>query len=1440
TAYTQNGTEHITNTYNSLGQITEKQITDEKGDTAKHSYSYDSNNNLTSTRIEHPDYIVTLDQYGTQTSFEYGPRLKEAIRQAEEQAKLAEAQARKAQNKAKNAQKAAASKAMKKLMNKMAKQDQLNIELKQTMSKMALGRNAGRQAQQNAAKEKQTASKTLEKAKQELAKAKNIRAGFIRPASRGERKSGLTHQTPTYDLTSTRIIEKGNSVLLVDANGKTIKEYKASGNTVKVTDNIEGTKTNYTYGRYGLDKVRGYNIATGELVRKEDYSYKVSGGQVREVNYTKWAKDPKYIPTSEGDTAVNAKGEYFANGKTQYDAKGRVTFSEEASWFTGTSGKNLYQHYDKIENITYDKLNQMVSFHREASEHGMGIESYATVIDRVGMTDAQGRLSYYKETVNTKTDDAKITQIYEGKPEYGANNVLINEHREMTSEEVSNSFGFKQIFGIVLPVVLGILLAPVTAGISSALAGTIGQIGAQMVAHAVTGFISSFVTSMAMGANPMDALKGALITGGIAGIAAGANIIGGDLFGVEQATQNLSALDAAKNIFTTSTAISAARQVITRSIMTAVGDELGTVGTSVLGGALSAFSGPPQDIGKNIILGSIKGAAGGYISQALGSTTGAQFIGAAIGGITDAAIDRAGQEIQYQMAKIAYNHQARDALGNELIGGADIIAGGGAAYALKAQEPSKIEATTYRTNDKGWIIGAEVKRDDDKTAHYKLGNNGWQLDYVASENAELITTLQYNPVAGTLTNIPYTVEVIGSKIHENGATAYYDRLGNFKEAIPDNQIAIRDTNGTLIATKLPISMMTMGMGQDILFSPLTPSSEPPSLVQRGVGGVSLEGGQMLGQVPMGAEPIIQNGNLLGSARIEDNGTRTYYNTSGDVKYRLLPNAEFTISPLNKIVQYTTDLKGSNIYDLQGNQIQYIPPGATGTELNGNLVSYRRTQSPEGIIRVEWFDKNGISVPLDEALTILQTGLNSAANITVQAVEIGQGIYKGWMNGIKREIYAREMIRLKAENELIDRIAAIEQKEILTITGKELGKGVFAIHDLEKGLDSELPTIERVAGWLGFLGTNTLNVLTLGVRPAIKILESTRGVKAALGAVETTSQLGKTGTIIGAVKKTEEVIVTSRVTKTLTEGQELWKLQRSRIIEGLPKLTEGYNYKVFKDGRVLVSRNAGMTEKLPQLHLTKEGKLAEGASKGEIFKTKIPDVTSVGTGVKAEKLTETLLDAERLREQRLLKISRYVGGGINAFVNTVNESMKEDTTPTKMVVAAIMGGILGYVGNPASGFFHNVVSKAAAGGLVSGVGDVMTQGAQQLATKKRIDLTDIDWHRAGTATLGGTVANLWASSIMPKERNPVLHEAAKQTLKTPAKKFVNEMLESPGISRDLSTFYPLPLRSPAGKEYHPSLERPVQHEVETYREEEVREPSERPSLESEDKSFNPRK
>ncbi len=944
--YTENITDHrsteslraqrsnlIHQTYNSLGQLSSKEIREQGQDSIRQTYSY-NNGVLNQTRVEHPDYIITLDKWGTQTSIEEGPRIKAA----REQARRAEERARKAQKAASNLMARYKKQIEQELLNQALKAvaiDKFSVASKsintvslrgaaatkqsqtllaQSQKSMAQAKSALAQAEnqirnaktQSARAQAEAAKKSAEtqiaiaQKKMEEAKKAMISASGI--ANRGKdlslRGALATKQSLDRALASSRsmssskvsvgdpfskidiskfkIIFKGNTAQIKDANGNVLAEAKTQGKTVKISNNVTGSKVDMSYGKFGLASLKEVN-SLGKEVRTESYNYKTDRtGKVQELNYLIKDTEPTSIQTSQGvKSVISRKAVYEASGTIKHDGKGRVTSSEENKTLKSDK-KTIYSFHEALTGVQYDRLNQMVSFQKQTSEKGLGIKKYSTTITRTGEVDSSGKLSHYIENERTKQGKVKISRTFEATPTYQGD-TLISENRIMTHEKIKQSSGiFQRIVGIVLPIALGLILAPVTAGISTALSASIGSVGSQMVAHGVTGFMSNMVTSIAMGAKPNEALKGALLTGGIAGIGAGANIFGSKIFGlsVQTAKQSLES--------------SVTRQIITRSIMSAAGEKLGPVGSAVLGGALSGvMTGDPTQIA----LGTIKGAASGFIGQALGSSTGAQLANAAIGGFTDAAIDRIGQEIK----TIAYNVKARDALPNS-------------AQAYKGQDGRIKWAIQDEENGRNTIY------------QYNSQTNQFENQYTNVRNSEVLGTA-YLAGANGIAFIP-TLEAKGSVTHNNGITTYYDKQANFIESRPDNQYAIRDTQGRQIGTQLPLSMFTLATGQDVLFAPMLENGSSQALMV----------------IPFGAQIKTENGQMTGSQIIDENGNIEIYRIDGTrearlgidgslISYDSRGEISYAIAPDGRAISYT--FAGDPITLTANTQVDY--------ELKGNLV-----------------------------------------------------------------------------------------------------------------------------------------------------------------------------------------------------------------------------------------------------------------------------------------------------------------------------------------------------------------------------------------------------------------------------------------------------------------------------------------------------------------------
>ncbi|MBI3266401.1 MAG: hypothetical protein HYZ67_05010 [Chlamydiae bacterium] len=882
------------------------------------------------------------------------------------------------------------------------------------------------------------------------------------------------------------------------------------------------------------------------------------------------------------------------------------------------------------------------------------------------------------------------------------NDSLINEHREMTN--LVSALDPNGIMGRIAGIASSVIMT--VAG--SAIAGPLGA--------AVMSSLNSISQGVIAGQDMSTILKGAAINFAVTLITAGV------AHGVESAlgatTQTLgqamtapaftqAAAQAAGTTVTGLALQSAMKQIFTRTLLTFAGDKLGVVGSNIVGGVITgALTGDPTQI----VLGAIKGTASGYIQKGLGNSVGAQFLSAAISGVTDTVIQVAGTkmvaDIKEGINRMKHNWTAR------------------------SQIP---DGATALTNSKGYITSYETKTENGTAKYiYNTETKTYNSEplYIKRDDATLTTATALNSPSMTVASLnPITLTVTGSTRHNNeiGATETYDRLGNFIEAIPDNQIPIYNDSGELIATKLPLSMMTLGMGQDIYFSPITPpsplnlrggettpSSEPPSLVQRGAGGVSLEGGQMLGQVPMSVEPVIQHGTLLGSARIEDDGTRTYYNTSGDTLYRLLPNAEFTISPLNKIVQYTTDLKGSNIYDLQGNQIQYIPTGAVGTELNGNLASYRRTQSVEGIIHVEWFDKNGVSVPLDEALSGLETGLNLVSDFTQQKInqtaELGKQIYTNWLEGIQQEQEKKDTLIYQAKEYFRDRTKAIADY---------FGSDNFN-NTLSNGLDQAYNILKYPAG----LG-NIIMGTVVGAKEYLGMTDEwqSRNYNELKSDEHPGFQFGRT--VIGPV--TGNLIV-DRVNLEKAMDPQLSTLERIGAASG-----------VF--GHVIITA-LGADALL-------EGIMGRAASAAATKTEQIAEVAHTG--------------------YKLLTKSHITGAVLNGAVGFLSV-YNDDASSKEIIAKTITMAGLGLVGNPIEFMFKTSASKALSGGVVGGVGNAAVQAAEIYAEtgslKEVRTLRNYDIASVGQSTIMGIFSHGFTQSIFQgqAESHPYLTQAAKQAFK----------------------------------------------------------------------------
>ncbi|MBI3265940.1 MAG: hypothetical protein HYZ67_02660, partial [Chlamydiae bacterium] len=554
----KSGTNNITQGYNHQGQLAWKEIPDEKGDIAHHTYTYSSSGALEKEEISHPDYIITLDAYGTQQSFKYGPRLAAQIKEAEEQARRAQDQARNAQkaaSKAMSIYKKQVTQELLKQAEKIKQQAAIQISKAQQTASQAksLAQQALRTAQQalqQAQTKIQQAKSTAERAKAEgerkiaqaQVKVAQAKLALLQATTQAAKQAALKAlEIAKQELEKIKsqvasVKSQGNAVILSEAknlvvkfsgnrawvqdeNGNKLAEAVLKGNTIKIDNLVTGHHVDMKLGRYGIENITETN-GRGLVVRTESYKYDAKN---RTYTYSIHDTEPTTIETSQGSKTVKGKGTYVANGVVKYDSKNRIIASEENK-ILKSGNKTIYSYHDKLENVTFDKVGNTVNFHKETSEKGMGIKKYSTTIDRAGTVDDKGLLNYYKETEHTKVKGSKISRTYEAHPEYGANNVLIDEHREMTSEKVKSSGGFlKKFLMPAISIALGIILAPVTAGISTMLTTSfaLGATAATALATGITAFASSFLTSIAMGAKPMDALKGALVSGLAAGIGSG-------------------------------------------------------------------------------------------------------------------------------------------------------------------------------------------------------------------------------------------------------------------------------------------------------------------------------------------------------------------------------------------------------------------------------------------------------------------------------------------------------------------------------------------------------------------------------------------------------------------------------------------------------------------------------------------------------------------------------------------------------------------------------------------------------------------------------------------------------------------------------------------------------------------------------------------------------
>ncbi len=861
-------------------------------------------NSIDQTRVEHPDYIITLDKWGTQTSIEEGPRIKAA----REQARRAEERARKAQKAASNLMARYKKQIEQELLNqalkavtlqpaviskkgtpsslKLTNQPTTNasVLLTQSQKSMAQAKSALAQAESQiknaktqsakaqaeaAKKAAETqiaiAQKKMEEAKKALsgASAKELRSSATRATSALTAKQSLDRVLASsrslsspkasigdpfskIDISKFKITFKGNTAQIKDANGNVLAEAKTQGKTVKINNNITGSKVDMSYGRFGLESLKEVN-KTGKEVRTESYNYKVDRtGRVKELNYLIKDTEPTSIQTSQGTKSVIASGAkqslYEASGTIKYDGKGRVTSSEENKTLKNNK-KTIYSFHESLTGVQYDRLNQMVSFEKQTSEKGLGIKKYSTTITRAGEVDSTGKLSHYIENERTKQGKVKISRTYEATPTYQGDK-LLSENRTLIAEKIKQTSSFFSKALSFLPTLVSIF-APVLAP-----ALQVWQVAA--LASATT-----FATGLATGQGFKQALLGAAISLGTAVVAAGVRGVADAALTGSKTISSAFTSALTQKVGTTSME-SAVMRLATTSITNTFGEKLGPVGSSVLGGALGTITSSRPDM---IALGAVKGLASGYISKALGNSTGAQFATAALGGLSDSVIDNSYKSYLNNMNAIK-----------------------------QAPQGAKLEREGL------YVTGATQTTSDGKISHYTFDGKEFKYQYTEPANAELITK-----ISNTFTGVSFapTTKITGSKTHINGLTTYYDKQGNFTSALPDNQIPVYDKDGKQIATQLPISMMTLGMGSNLYFSPVSEGDKTL---------------HAMGYVPVGATPVIKSNTLQESVTILSNGDRIIFNAQGQTEAFIPYGAEEYRNGEGRVVgSFLKDQDGSFTY-----------------------------------------------------------------------------------------------------------------------------------------------------------------------------------------------------------------------------------------------------------------------------------------------------------------------------------------------------------------------------------------------------------------------------------------------------------------------------------------------------------------------------------------------